>query len=420
MGSRQSIFNRNMAMVVVLAACGGPAVEETPKALETESFAELTDFSNNIRAELTALEGGTGEVEYQLTNIGNTPTTFLPWNTALSGMGDSHFEVLRSGEPVEYVGLRVHLPEPKPGDFIELAPSESVRTRVRLPDSYQMDRPGQYQVRIGPRAIRSLETEESATRALWLAESDFVGVSVDAEHLHEGFEELELGYDGDVEKARDEACFQTCVGNCGGRGGRDCGPACDRSCNPRPTCSLQQDLELNEAEDAAVSRLRFAIAHVDRIGSTQAVRQTYLDYFGIRIRRRQNIVRETLKSARSDIPVRINDFCRGNGVIVDNVVCGPARPGQIEAIALTNGPFRKNVVYCPRFFGRSLRRRIATVVHESVHHFGVEDINNLSDNLVNSNGAARALAANDAEAAIASAVNYAEYVTDSRFGFLAP
>src|SRR5687768_16456512 len=104
-------------------------------------------------------------------------------------------------------------------------------------------------------------------------------------------------------------------------------------------------------------------------------------------------------------------------VMFDGTSTGCQGPGITKAaIAGTGGSRGLNVAYCPAFFAQQPRDRAATVVHEAVHHFGVEDISAFLDDdhdgvleasdvdgvrdqvLVNDPGAAQDLALVDPEA----------------------
>lgn len=362
---------------------------------------------------------------YRLTNTGNSSLRFLPWDTAIADIGASQFEVRHDDVLVAYVGPNVVFAEPREEHFLELRPGESLSTTIQLSDLYDIAEPGVYTVRALPRALSRLSGDRSDPPSQLMMEGADVAISIDADHVRQPSEVGSLP--AEVEKALQPTCLTNCQRGCNGDPifAGQCFDQCEISCNPRPSCDAAEDTSLNGAVAEARRLLQTAISSINP-PATSTLRQVYLDYFGIRVNARMNEVNRVLTGARTDVLSTNRQRCFNVGQIptgTGTFGCdGPGVTGITPIIAITNGSLGLNVGYCPAFFAnpftgvaRSLRARTATVVHEAAHHFGAQDIRDLSDGLVNSAAQAQALAANDPAAAVASAVNYSTYVTDRRF-----
>jgi hypothetical protein len=366
---------------------------------------------------------GTGTLEYVLTNIGDERLRFLPWDTAIEGVENNPFEVHYEGERIAYVGPRVIFAQPREEDFIELEPGQSRSASVDLTSLYLLDRPGVYSVRARARRLTAPPGGERASGGD-LVGAPAIAIDVDEQHVYQPVERAPV----EVDKATQPQCITDCQRGCGvGEpiATSQCLDQCDLTCNPRPTCSVSEDNALNAANALARQMLADALDAV-------AEGNQYLTWFGVRTNARIGFVASVLDGALPNI-ISNQQLCFDAGAVLfdEKPGAGCAGPGITrEANAGTGGSLGANVAYCPAFFAMGAREQASIVVHEAVHHFGVEDIEVfLDDNhngrpeasdtdgildevLVNDPGLARQLATDDPEAAIVSAVNYQNYVLE--------
>lgn len=408
-------------------ACGAEAPIDSSGDFAPQSEQGATP--GNLSVELGGWAEGTGSLEYRLINTGGKALRFLPWDTAILGVAGNLFDVRHGDVRVPYVGPSVVFAPPREENFAELQPGESLSTTIQLAELYDMAQPGVYSVSARPRMLTPFPGSRVAQRAQLAVESSAITISVDADHVHRPIEVAVPSAPSEVEKALQPACVDRCIQGCSGGGDPQrtiqCLEECPGNCNPRATCDEAEDISLNAANAEAGRLLPTAISSIDPPAAT-GLRQVYLDYFGVRTDARMAEVNRVLGGARVDITdfrqlcFNVGDVPTGSGSFGCD---GPGVRGIIPILAETNGSaLGLRVAYCPAFFAnpftgvaRSLRERATTVVHEASHHFGIEDIRDLTDGLVNSAAAARSLAAIDAQAAISSAVNYSSYVTDPRF-----
>jgi hypothetical protein len=183
--------------------------------------------------------------------------------------------------------------------------------------------------------------------------------------------------------------------------------ACPLDCNPRPTCTLNADNTLNTA---MTDRNRMVTAAIPAVDSGPE----YLEWFGVRTTGRRATVRDALNFTRSDI-VAFRQACLGNGAVIfedEGVGCGTGAGITKSVDAATGGRLGSNVVFCPSYFGLGADERAGYLVHQSVHHIGIEVITNNNGVDVDTPARARVLADDDPVAAIVSAENYKNFVMD--------
>lgn len=86
-------------------------------------------------------------VRVTLRNGSAEPRFLLKWHTPVEGVEAPLFEVLRDGQPVRYLGIKVKRRAPGPGDYLRLAPGASLTSTVELSALYEMNVTGPYQLR---------------------------------------------------------------------------------------------------------------------------------------------------------------------------------------------------------------------------------------------------------------------------------
>ncbi|WP_229440511.1 M35 family metallo-endopeptidase [Massilia sp. BSC265] len=86
-------------------------------------------------------------VRVTLHNNSATPQFLLKWHTPVAGVQAPLFEVLRDGQAVRYLGIKVKRPAPGPDDYLRLEPGASLSSTVELSALYEMNVTGPYQLR---------------------------------------------------------------------------------------------------------------------------------------------------------------------------------------------------------------------------------------------------------------------------------
>lgn len=86
-------------------------------------------------------------VRVTLHNSSAAPQFLLKWHTPVAGVQAPLFEVLRNGQPVRYLGIKVKRPAPGPDDYLRLEPGASLTSTVELSALYEMSVTGPYQLR---------------------------------------------------------------------------------------------------------------------------------------------------------------------------------------------------------------------------------------------------------------------------------
>ncbi len=85
-------------------------------------------------------------LRFTLTNTTDQPVNVLKWQTPLEGFTSNMFQVQSDGKKVTYIGRLVKRGAPGPGDYITIAPQESVSSVVDLGDGYAIYKAGDYSV----------------------------------------------------------------------------------------------------------------------------------------------------------------------------------------------------------------------------------------------------------------------------------
>lgn len=89
---------------------------------------------------------GDGTIEYRLINQSGATIHVLRWQTPVDGLTNDLFSVRQNGEEIAYIGPLYKRVAPRPEDFVELKPGESLDARVDLSTWYDMRKGGQYEV----------------------------------------------------------------------------------------------------------------------------------------------------------------------------------------------------------------------------------------------------------------------------------
>lgn len=112
----------------------------------------------------SAGNSGDGTIEYRLINQSGTSVHVLRWQTPVDGLTNDLFSVRQNGEEVAYVGPLYKRVAPRPEDFIELKPGESLDAKVDLSASYDMRKGGLYEVSYAREAREVVQEVMAADR----------------------------------------------------------------------------------------------------------------------------------------------------------------------------------------------------------------------------------------------------------------
>ena len=160
--------------VSLLGACGAPADGEQD-AVVSDDAQELD--ASALEASVSAARSSMAMSEKALVtvtlrNAGTHAVRVLRWNTAVEGVKDSLFAVSRDGQPVEYLGAHYKRPAPTAGDYLRIAPGESLSATVDLASVYDLSQTGSYSVRFDLAGAHDSEGRVSALRSndltLWV------------------------------------------------------------------------------------------------------------------------------------------------------------------------------------------------------------------------------------------------------------
>ncbi len=121
----------------------------------------------------SAENAGDGTIEYSLINQTGATIHVLRWQTPVDGLTNDLFSVRQNGEEIAYIGPLYKRVAPRPEDFVELKPGESLDAKVDLSTWYDMRKGGQYEVSYAREAREVIREVMAADRggAIGAAES---------------------------------------------------------------------------------------------------------------------------------------------------------------------------------------------------------------------------------------------------------
>ncbi len=85
-------------------------------------------------------------VRVTYSNMADTNMSILKWQTPVNGLEAPLFDVAADGKPVDYIGRLVKRGPPTPGDYLTIAPGDSLSFSVNLARSYSFSETAQYSV----------------------------------------------------------------------------------------------------------------------------------------------------------------------------------------------------------------------------------------------------------------------------------
>lgn len=159
----------------MLGACGAP------EELETASEQAGARATGEVAVSLSVSKATLGaredvSVTVTLTNISSEPVRLLKFYIPDGRLKEGLFEVTRDGEPVEYIGPHIKRAAPTAGDYITLAPGESVSGSAPVSGFYDLSETGGYTVRY---AARSLEQHSAVLTKAAQLDSNLVNLWIE-------------------------------------------------------------------------------------------------------------------------------------------------------------------------------------------------------------------------------------------------
>lgn len=151
------------AIVLLFTPCQTAGQTTEVEGLTTELQAELPEYAASEALGL----------RFTLTNTSDETLSLLEWHTPLEGFNSDMFQVERDGEPVLYIGRTVKRGAPEAGDYVTLAPGESVSKVVDLAEAYALYEEGDYSVVFASRVYDVGTGEPSAMAEALFAKRDF-------------------------------------------------------------------------------------------------------------------------------------------------------------------------------------------------------------------------------------------------------
>jgi hypothetical protein len=92
--------------------------------------------------------GGPVAVRFRLANRTNGPLWVLRWNTPIEGWRGTIFTVTFQGTRLPYRGPMLKRGDPGREEYVKITPEESVNVSLDLSETYDVKRPGRYQVKV--------------------------------------------------------------------------------------------------------------------------------------------------------------------------------------------------------------------------------------------------------------------------------
>lgn len=135
----------------VEARCRELDLELTVVAGSEESTGPATaPTATGLEARLAVAEslpaGDPVPLTFTLTNHGDHPLYLLKWYTPLEGIAGEIFRVRYNGQTVPYEGILAMRGDPRPKDYVLLAPGTFVTAEVDLAQAYDFSEPGTYSI----------------------------------------------------------------------------------------------------------------------------------------------------------------------------------------------------------------------------------------------------------------------------------
>ncbi|WP_164016968.1 M35 family metallo-endopeptidase [Pyxidicoccus trucidator] len=133
----------------LLGACAGP--EDTVPAGDAQVAADTAE-AGNISVSLSVPKAALSAredvlISVTLRNEGSRTARLLKWHTPAEDVEEALFDVTVDGQAVAFEGPHYKRPAPGAGDYLTLAPGESLTRTVSLSSFYDLSRTGTYRVR---------------------------------------------------------------------------------------------------------------------------------------------------------------------------------------------------------------------------------------------------------------------------------
>jgi hypothetical protein len=99
-----------------------------------------------LRVQETYVVGEPVRLGFSLQSRAREPLYVLAWYTPLEGLAGDILRVTREGEAIPYRGIMAKRGNPLPEEYVTLAPGATASAEVDLAESYDLSKPGRYQV----------------------------------------------------------------------------------------------------------------------------------------------------------------------------------------------------------------------------------------------------------------------------------
>ncbi|WP_163995046.1 M35 family metallo-endopeptidase [Pyxidicoccus caerfyrddinensis] len=172
-----------VASVSLLGACGAPD-ERAGDALEsneTVQDAVAGDVAVKLSVEKSSLAARDNVlVSVTMTNVSSRAVRLLKWNTPVDGLKEDLFKVTANGISAEYNGRHYKWAAPQATDYLNLAPGESVSSKVDLASVYDLSKTGTYDISFASAAHDGVSELSSNSLTVFIEGRPFVSPEAEA------------------------------------------------------------------------------------------------------------------------------------------------------------------------------------------------------------------------------------------------
>ncbi|MBZ4416209.1 M35 family metallo-endopeptidase [Myxococcus sp. RHSTA-1-4] len=139
-----------LASVSLLGACGAPdeRAEDALESNEAVRDAVAGDVAVKLSVGKSAMAARDNVlVTVTMTNVSSRTVRVLKWHTPVDGLKEDLFKVTADGVAAEYNGRHYKWATPQATDYLNLAPGESVSSKVDLASVYDFSKTATYDIR---------------------------------------------------------------------------------------------------------------------------------------------------------------------------------------------------------------------------------------------------------------------------------
>ncbi|QSQ22847.1 peptidase M35 [Pyxidicoccus parkwayensis] len=138
-----------VASVSLLGACGAPdeRAESNEPAVQDAVAGDVAVKLSVEKSSMAARDNVL--VSVTMTNVSSRTVRLLKWNTPVDGVKEDLFKVTANGVAAEYNGRHYKWATPVETDYLNLAPGESVSSKVDLSAIYDFSKTANYDISFG-------------------------------------------------------------------------------------------------------------------------------------------------------------------------------------------------------------------------------------------------------------------------------